>query len=158
MTDPLQVALSYIARGWNPVPVSRQTKKPIGKEWQKRVVTTQTAPRYFNDAAVNIGVQVGPHSHDLTDVDLDCREAVNVGSLLLPHTDASFGRKSKPQSHRLYVSNLSNHIKKGCLQFRDVDGKNKKPGTMMLELRIGGGGEGAQAVFPHRVHSSGEQI
>ena len=25
MTDPLQIALGFIKRGWNPVPVSRQT-------------------------------------------------------------------------------------------------------------------------------------
>jgi len=45
MPDPLQVALSHITRGWNPVAVSRKTKKPIGAGWQKRVYTAQTAPR-----------------------------------------------------------------------------------------------------------------
>src|SRR5262249_13752849 len=101
--------------------------------------------------------QLGPHSHGLTDVDLDCREAVNVGSLLLPKTDATFGRKSKQRSHRLYVTDLSTHINKAALQFRDVDSKKGKPGTMMLELRVGGG-KGAQSVFPGSVHDSGEQI
>jgi DNA-binding transcriptional ArsR family regulator len=83
---------------------------------------------------------------------------VNIAALLLPNTNACFGRKSKPQSHRLYVTDLAEHIDKACLQFRDIDGKNNKPGTMLLELRIGGGGKGAQSVFPGSVHGSGEQI
>ena len=101
MPDPLQVAQDYIKRGWNPVPVSRQTKKPIGSGWQKRVLTAATAPRHFNGAAVNVGVQLGPNSHNLNDIDLDCPEAVQIGGLLLPATNATFGRKSKPRSHLL---------------------------------------------------------
>src|SRR5262249_35972662 len=107
------------------------------------------------------------------DNDLDCPEAVNVADLLLPHTNASFGRKSKPRSHRLYVTDLADKIPKASLQFRDVDGvkgnsgKKSKPGTMLLELRIGGviqSGpdkgkcKGAQSVFPGSVHTSGEEI
>jgi len=167
MTTPVDIALEIIARDWNPVPLSRRTKKPIGKEWQKRIITAQTASRYFNGAAINVGVQLGPHSHGLTDVDLDCPEAVAVASLLLPNTDATFGRLSKPRSHRLYVTDLATHIDRAALQFHDVDGKNGKQGTMMLELRIGGihqngpnKGEckGAQSVFPGSVHTSGEEI
>src|SRR5262249_12085406 len=91
MSTPLQIALEVIAPDWNPVPLSRQTKKPIGKDWQKRIITAKTAARYFNGAAINVGVQLGPHSHGLTDVDLDCPEAVAVASLMLPNTDATFG-------------------------------------------------------------------
>jgi hypothetical protein len=154
----LELALSWIARTWNPVPVSRQTKKPFEKEWQLRVVTAETAAKYFNGSAMNVGVQLGPHSNGLTDVDLDCREAVQIGGMLLPRTNACFGRKSKPRSHHLYVSDLADHIKKASMQFHDVDGEKGKPGTMLLELRIGGGGKGSQTVFPGSVHASGEQI
>ena len=156
--SPLDLALSYIARGWNPVPVSRKTKKPIGKEWQNRVLTAKTAARHFNGSAINVGVQLGPNSHNLNDVDLDCAEAVRIGGLLLPNTNACFGRKSKPRSHRLYVTDLAEHIKKACVQFHDVDGEKGKPGTMLLELRFGGGGKGAQSVFPGSIHTSGELI
>jgi hypothetical protein len=96
--SPLELALSYIARDWNPVAVSRKTKKPIGEKWQLRVVTAKTAAKYFNGSAMNVGVQLGPHSNGLTDVDLDCPEAVRIGGLLLPYTNASFGRRSKPRS------------------------------------------------------------
>ena len=95
MTDPLQIALGYIKRGFNPVPVSRRTKKPIGYEWQKRSITAKTAPDYFNGADLNIGVQMAPRSNGLTDIDLDCREAVAVASLLLPKTNASRRRRSR---------------------------------------------------------------
>jgi len=167
MTTPLDIALEVIARGWNPVRVSRQTKKPMDSKWQERVFTAQTAPRYFNGAAINVGVQLGPLSHGLTDVDLDCPEAVAVASLLLPNTDATFGRLSKPRAHRLYVTDLATHIDRAALQFHDVDGKKGKPGTMMLELRISGIHQngankgkckGAQSVFPGSLHASGEEI
>jgi hypothetical protein len=149
---PLKIALDYIKRGWNPVPVSRRTKKPIGLEWQKCRLTSETAPDYFNGGDVNVGVQLGDKSNGLTDVDLDGREALVIGPLLLPKTNNIFGRKSKPRSHWLYVTGLAETISKACLQFKDIDG------TMMLELRIGGAGKGSQSVFPGSVHESGELI
>jgi hypothetical protein len=167
MTTPLDIALEIIARGWNPVRVSRQTKKPTDTKWQERIFTAQTAPRFFNGAAINVGVQLGPHSQGLTDVDLDCAEAVAIASLLLPSTDATFGRLSKPRAHRLFVTDLADQFEKASLQFRDVDGAKGRPGTMMLELRIGGviqSGpdkgkcKGAQSVFPGSLHTSGEEI
>jgi hypothetical protein len=156
--SPLEIAQSYIERGWNPVPINRKTKKPIGTEWQLRKVTKKTAAKYFNGSAINVGVQLGPFSNNLADVDLDCPEAVRIGGFMLPDTKASFGRKSKPQSHFLYITDLSERVDKACIQYRDVDGEKGKPGTMLLELRIGGGGKGAQSVFPGSLHPSGESI
>jgi hypothetical protein len=115
--------VSSARRGWNPVPLSRETKKPIGHAWQHREITAETAARYFNDD-VNVGAQMGPRSNGLTDTDLDCREAVAVASLLLPKTNAMYGRASKPRSHRLYVTGLADRIKKGWIPFHDVDGTN----------------------------------
>jgi hypothetical protein len=150
---PLEIALRFIERGWNPIPVSRRTKKPIGTAWQKQPVkTAKDAPRYFNGSSINVGVQMGKKSKGLSDVDLDCGEAVIIGGLLLPNSGAVFGRKSKLRSHWLYYSNLASKIDKAAVQFRDTDH------TMMLELRIGGSGKGAQSVFPGSVHSSGETI
>src|SRR3989442_6807523 len=148
-TDPLTIALGYIEGGWAQVPVSPKTKRPIGNAWQKRKITAETAPRYFNGRSVNIGVQMGKKSGGLTDVDLDCRESVMVASLLLPKTDVTFGRASKPRSHRLYVTGLADKVTKAAVQFKDVDG------TMMLELRIGGGGKGRQSGVPGRGETRG---
>jgi hypothetical protein len=66
--------------------------------------------------------------------------------------DNIFGRASKPCSHLLYGSTLAAKIDKANLQFKDIDG------TVMLELRIGGGGKGSQSVFPGSTHTSGEAI
>jgi Bifunctional DNA primase/polymerase, N-terminal len=59
MPTPLEIALGYIKRGWNPIPVSRQTKKPIGNGWQKRCLDSETVAEAFNGADMNIGVQLG---------------------------------------------------------------------------------------------------
>ena len=134
--DGLQTALGYLKRGWNPVPVSRETKTPIGVAWQKRRLDRKTVHEHFNGADMNTGVQLGPYSNGLTDVDLDCREALIVGALLLPKGDNVFGRKSKPRSHWLYTTTLADTNECAGLQFRDADGEKGRNGTMMLELRF----------------------
>jgi len=150
--NPLAIARGYLERGWNPIPVSRRTKKPIGNGWQHRRLDSETVIEAFNRADMNVGVQLGPMSSGLTDVDLDCPEAVAIGSMLLPDSNNIFGRAGKPRSHWLYGTTLADKIAKACLQFKDVDG------TMMLELKIGGGGKGTQSVFPGSTHTSGEAI
>ena len=98
----LDTALSYIARGWSPIPVKFRTKEPdIKKDWPKLRITAETAPRYFNGAPQNIGVITGKASNGLTDIDLDCREAVEVAPFFLPATRAIFGRESAPAKWRL---------------------------------------------------------
>jgi len=150
---PLEIALVYIARGWNPVPNSYQSKKPIGDAWQTRLIDEQSAPDYFNSGQQNVGVQLGAHSHGLTDMDLDAREAVAIGSYLLPPTKSIFGRSSKRASHWEYYSDLSTTQDIAAIQFRAPDH------TMLLELRVGGGDLGAQTIFPGSVHDeSGEPI
>src|SRR5215471_11355626 len=59
--NPLATARNYIKRGWNPVPVSRRTKKPFEKAWQKLRATEKTVTSRFSKA-VNVGVQMGPMS------------------------------------------------------------------------------------------------
>jgi hypothetical protein len=61
-----------------------------------------------------------------------------------------FGRASKPRSHRLY--RCDDPEPKASVTFRD------ESGGMLLELRFGGGGKGAQTVFPGSIHQSGEAI
>ena len=77
-SSPLDVARSYIARGWNPVPVPFKAKKPDGNAWQKRTITLQNVERYFNTGPQNIGVQLGPKSGDLADVDLDSLSLIHI--------------------------------------------------------------------------------
>jgi hypothetical protein len=150
---PLEIALGYIAAGWNPVPIPHRMKAPRSDEWQKRRIDAESAPRFFNGMPSNIGVQLGTASGGLTDVDLDCPEAIEIARYLLPMTGAVFGRASKPGSHWLYITRLSTELDNAAIQLKDPRTKQ-----MVLELRIGGGDKGAQTVFPGSTHESGEAI
>ena len=150
---PLEVALGYIQRGWNPVPIPPRMKRPLDDEWQLRRIDAAAAPNYFNGAPQNIGVQLGPASGGLTDVDLDCPEAVAIAPYLLPKTGAIFGRASKRASHQLYLTDLSSTLDSAAVQLKDPKTKG-----MLLELRIGGGDKGAQTIFPGSIHECGEPI
>lgn len=154
MTTALDIALDYIGRGWNPVP--NRGKEPIGSEWQKRIINAENARHHFNGSRINIGVMLGATSNNLTDVDLDCAEAIAIAPYLLPRTGAIFGRASKRSSHRLYISDLATKTDTAAFQFPDPQPNNN---TMLLELRVGANGKGAQTVFPGSTHEeSGEPV
>jgi hypothetical protein len=104
--DIKKIALDYIGRGWNPVPVPFRAKKPIGDGWQKRVITAANLSKYINGEPMNIGVLMGVTSKGLCDVDLDCPEAIIIAPYVLPRTRAIFGRKSARNSHYLYYADL----------------------------------------------------
>jgi hypothetical protein len=140
---PSQAAAEYIARGWKPIPVPAGEKGPRDPDWPARTY------QHFTDSQ-NIGVQMGPQSGGLTDVDLDCAEAIQLASHFLPRTDAIFGRASKPRSHWLYK--INDPDPKANIKLWDEEGKT------IVELRMGGGGKGAQTVFPGSTHPSGERI
>ena len=53
--------------------------------------------QYFNGEPQNVGVQMGAVSNGLTDVDLDCAEAIALAPRFLPSTPAVFGRQGKPK-------------------------------------------------------------
>jgi hypothetical protein len=141
--------------------VGFKTKKPIGGDWQTRVIREDDVPKYFNGVQQNVGVVLGVSSGGLTDIDLDCREAVAIAPYVLPRTGAVFGRASSRDSHWLYISNLHEGPHGATIQFRDPLLKGDE--AMLLEIRIGGkngDGEikGAQTVMPGSVHDSGENI
>jgi RecA-family ATPase len=155
------IAMEYAQRGWNPVPVPFKSKRPIGKEWQHRVIREEDVPQYFNGEPQNIGVMMGEVSNGLTDADLDCQEAIDLASWLLPRTGALFGRTSKPASHRLYRTRLCETTYGAAIQFKDPT--RGASDVMLLELRIGaadanGEIKGCQTIFPGSVHETGEQI
>jgi hypothetical protein len=148
----LDIALSYIERGWNPVPIPHKAKGPSGVGWQNRHIDAASAPRFFDGTPLNIGIILGPTSNGLTDVDLDCREAIAIAPYTLPKTNAIFGRASKRFSHWLYCTDLAVTTERATIQLKDPRTK-----AMLLELRIGGE-SGAQTVFPGSTHESGELI
>jgi hypothetical protein len=166
---PADIALEYIQRGWNPVPVPFKSKKPTGHGWQKRVIREEDVPKYFNGQPQNIGVLMGQTSGGLVDVDLDCPEAIAIAPFILPRTGAIFGRPSARAAHWLYTSDLAapednvadetQAEDKAVLKFRDSS-LFRRPGAgkvTLVELRIGGH-KGAQTVFPGSTHETGELI
>jgi Bifunctional DNA primase/polymerase, N-terminal len=79
---PEAIALQYTMRDRHPPPVPYRQKKPIGNDWQHRVITGSQVHRFFGDKPQNIGVQLGPKSCGLTDVDLDCAEAIEIAAAI----------------------------------------------------------------------------
>jgi hypothetical protein len=143
-----EVARDYADRGWKPVPIDRKTKRAIGKDWQTRPFTTQQ----FNGNGQNVGIQLGGASGGLIDIDLDSALAIGLAPEFLPPTGAIFGRRSKPCSHQLYVSDLYKTEARAAIQYKD---ENK---GVIVELRIGGNGKGAVTTFPPSMHLAGEVI
>jgi P4 family phage/plasmid primase-like protien len=141
------VALDYAARGWKPIPVGRKTKKPIEKRWQKRPF----APEQFDGNAQNVAVQLGAESGGLCDIDLDNMLAIGLAPEFLPATGAIFGRRSKPLSHQLYVSDLYKTEKRAAIKYENGAG-------VIVELRIGANDRGATTVLPPSMHASGEMV
>jgi hypothetical protein len=153
---PLDIALDYISRGWSPIPIPYREKGPKITGWQALRINAETAAHHFNGAPQNVGVLMGPLSQGLVDVDLDSAEAVAVASFLLPKTGAIFGRASRSGSHYLYVSDIAERRAAAVVEYCDpLLPPGDKP---LVELRIGGGGKGAQTVFPGSTHPTGEPI
>lgn len=76
MTNTIEQAAAYRARGWHVVPVPRGTKNP-GKGWQNR---TAENPHGFA-ADGNISLLPGARSGGVVDVDLDIPEARFIAGL-----------------------------------------------------------------------------
>jgi hypothetical protein len=141
MTDPsddrsayLKSLVAYYAdQRWAILPIPHGRKGPMIKDWPS--ITDDRLASFVDE---NVGINLEPSN--LTDVDLDCIEAVNLAPSFLP-TTATFGRPSKPKSHYLYQG-VSKSIKFA------FDGK------MLVEIRC----IGAQTVFPPSVHPEGELV
>jgi hypothetical protein len=141
----LDHAKRYLRRSWAPVAIPLQEKAPRIPGWPSLRITEIDAPRYFTGEQ-NIGIILGKPSNGLTDVDLDCPEAIELANTFLPPTDAVFGRASKLRSHRLYrVEGTAPTLKLS----------DPISGNMLLEIR---GDGGLQTVFPPSIHPSGERI
>ena len=89
------IARGYLRRGWCPIPVQFKSKKPNTPDWRHMRLREDDLEGAFS-GKINIGVVLGPPSNGLTDVDLDCREAIAIAPFMLPRTGAIFGRHSAP--------------------------------------------------------------
>ena len=147
--DALTIARNLLARGYKPLPIPIGAKSPILSNWQNLSITAENVTHYFNGAPQNAGAQLGPVSGGLADVDLDCIEAVKLAHYFLPATHSIYGRLGKRRSHYLYI--CSDPDPKATIKLLD-DAKQ-----CIVELRLGGGGKGAQSVMPGSIHTSGER-
>jgi Primase C terminal 2 (PriCT-2)/Bifunctional DNA primase/polymerase, N-terminal len=141
----LDRAKEYIRRGWAPIPIPAHEKAPRIRGWPNLRLTDHNAFQYFIGEQ-NIGIILGAPSNGLTDVDLDCTEAIGLAAIFLPVTDAVFGRVSKPRSHRLYRAEGNSPTMKLS---------DPISGDVLLEVR---GDGGLQTVFPGSIHPSGERV
>src|SRR4029450_9496863 len=91
----------------------------------------------------------GPRSGALADADLDCREAVALAPYFLPRTGSIYGRAGKRKSHHLYQ--CSDPPDKAVVKVSD------EIKAVIVDLRVGGGGKGAQSIWPGSLHTSGER-
>lgn len=147
---PLDAAITWIQKGFSPVPVPHRSKKPVLKEWQRLEITTEGAAQYFNGASQNIGVLLGD-KFGSADVDCDCSEAITAARELLPETGLIFGRQSKPFSHFFYRSDPPART----VQFIDPLDQ-----STIVELRglSSDGSVGLQTVVPPSIHATGEPV
>jgi hypothetical protein len=141
--DLFQAATAYVNRGYAVVPVYPRSKKPIGEQWQTRRMTPDQISVEFKGNR-NIGILLGSASGGLTDVDLDCPEAVELAPQYLPHTPVKTGRVSRPQSHWWYVTSGVKNTKH----------KDPVTGGCIVELS----GDGRHTVVGPSIHESGERI
>ena len=100
--DVKAYAAKYIEKGWKLIPVEVGGKACKRPGWKELRITEDTLDQYFAKDS-NIGVLLGCVSGNLVDIDLDCSEAIRAGRVVLPETNAVFGRESARRSHYLYV-------------------------------------------------------
>lgn len=140
-----ELAYKYLKRGIALIQLRPGTKRPRGENWQEDVFTSPEDASLF--AKCNVGFSLGTKSKGLTDIDLDCGEAVLLGRALLPDTHWIFGRKTNRRSHYLYHAKASKTRK-------FIDPGRPKSEAMILEIRS----DGAQTMAPGSTHPNGEII
>ena len=123
-------AEDYVRRGWAPLPVPYMSKAPIPKQWQNLHLGLEDLAQHFNGQPANVGVLLGVASGGLTDVDLDCAEAVRLAPVFLPPTQSRFGRKRRGITHYLYV------VVDGAQSEEFVDPDAPADKAMLIEIRI----------------------
>lgn len=137
----IDAADDYRKRGWVPIPLLRQSKKPLRDGWPDSTLDTPLTD-FKPDS--NIGILLGDQSDGLVDIDLDCREANVAARQLLPETGLMFGHTSNPDSHWIFRINEPGGAK-----------KFQAPGVgVLLEYRA----NKSMTVFPPSIHESGEPI
>ncbi len=135
-------ALNFASNGWHVLPVKNRQKLPHIIKWQDEATTDEeTIRKWWNEwPNANIGVQLGEKS-GIIDVECDSPEAeIQLLELIGDVDPPTF--IGKRGYHRLFAWQ---------------DGMPKRAVIKIgeIEVRLGGGGKGAQTVFPPSVHPGG---
>lgn len=144
MSNILQAALSYAERGWRVVPLIPRGKRPAVEAWQTAATTDQDKIAAWWDAnpEYNVGIALGEHS-GIVDIEYDSDLGRETAAKLFAETYTPSYASGSRSVHRLF--RWSNDLPKTAV-IKNLRG---------LEIRIGGGGRGAQSVFPPSVHPDG---
>lgn len=142
-----EAARAYIQRGIYVVPIPNGKNHPAIKGWQKLQLRTKDVKQAFSGAN-GIGLLLKPSK--ITDVDVDCPEALAAAKVLLPPTAMIQGRRGNPSSHHYYrVSPTPEN--KSYIDPRQRPGGER---AVLIELRANG-----QTVAPPSHHlRTGELI
>lgn len=101
----------------------------------------------WRNGQYELGCALGPRQGGPTDVDLDCVEALFLAPRFFPHTDATFGRSSKPASHYLYRIDAAELDKRAFIDPIDK--------STIIEIRA----DSHQTIVPGSIHEgTGELI
>jgi hypothetical protein len=138
-------ARALLSVGLAVVPVLPRAKKCVVTGWPDLRITPSTVGQHFRDPDGNVGVLWGAASGGIVDVDLDHPLALEHADKFLPPTGATWGRPSKPRSHRLY------RIADGPMASTKFDGLDKQ---RLVDLQS----DGRMSVAPGSIHASGEHV
>lgn len=126
------------------VSLKQNSKEPIGIAWQKKPSPPELVHHAFKANGYNVGLINGDIS-GIVDVDLDCGEAKQLASLLLPKGLAKFEHSGNHRGHILYrVNNAGKTQQYQC----------PETGKTLVELRS----TGSQTMIPPSVHPSGQKL
>src|SRR5579872_3202748 len=151
---PLELAQAHMARGIGPLirlPYKEKGPKPEG--WQNLRHEAADLPRIFNGVPCGMGVILGVQ-YGLSDMDLDCMEAVKIAGTYAPETGCIFGRQSKPKSHYFYYCDPTPR----SVKFTDPTADRDKSTLLEIRALTVTGEVGMQTVLPGSTHPSGEVI
>ncbi len=156
MTDNMvNSAKEYVEKGWHVFPLQPKNKIPAkGFKWKDNKTNAENLSKHFANEE-NIAVALGDASAGLIDLDFDCREAAEIGSILFADWP-SFGRMSALNGHRMAMCNDAEKTKQFGLKPKEAEilGLSDGDKHMIIELRSSGG----YTMIPPSIHPSGELI
>lgn len=144
-----QYVAQYRSLHWETIRVKPVGKAPAGgKGWPDRL----DEPEDFRPED-NVGVKLGTYSGGLTDVDLDCPEAIALAPLFLPKT-WSFGRLGPGKAPHALLPWPAHCAPRHYLYQVAGAQTRKNVSSAHVEIRS----TGVQTVFPGSIHESGVRI